>query len=303
MSPFRLAHCSDPHLAFEPIWSWPGSLASKRSLSQLSWLRGRRELQRPEVLAAAVEDMRAQAPDHWLVTGDITNFSHPDEFRQAARWFATLGPPDRVSVIPGNHDALVSLPWADGLGHWQPWMQGEPAGAAEPFPYLRLRGEVAIIGMSSAVPTAPGMASGALGAEQLARLEALLLRLGAQGRCRVVALHHPPADGVVSARKALIDRAAFRAVLGRAGAELVLHGHSREARFDPVPGPKALIASLGLPSVSAIPNPKDEGSRWQLLEFERDAEGWQCRVTVRRLRPARDGYETAGRYRLRLAPQ
>lgn len=301
MSSFRLAHCSDPHLAFEPVWSWPRSLGSKRSLSQLSWVRGRRALQRPEVLAAAVEDMRAQAPDHWLVTGDVTNFSYPAEFRQAAVWLASLGAADRVSVIPGNHDALVPVDWAQGLGHWQDWMRGDRAVSDAPFPYWRLRGEVAIIGLSSAVPTAPGLASGALGEVQLARLEALLQTLGEQGLCRVVALHHPPADGVVTARKALVDRAAFRAVLQRAGAELVLHGHSRDARFDPLPGPRGLIASLGLPSVSAIPNPKDEGSRWQLLELERAGRGWQCRVTVRTLKPTLDGYETAGRYRLLLA--
>lgn len=303
MSSFRLAHCSDPHLAFEPVWSWPRSLGSKRSLSQLSWVRGRRELQRPEVLAAAVADMRAHAPDHWLVTGDVTNFSYPAEFRQAAAWFATLGTAEQVSVIPGNHDALVPVDWAEGLGHWQPWMRGDRPVSDDPFPYLRQRGEVAIIGLSSAVPTAPGMASGELGETQLARLESLLQTLGSQGLCRVVALHHPPADGVVKARKALVDRAAFRAVLLRAGAELVLHGHSRDARFDPLPGPRGLIASLGLPSVSAIANPKDEGSRWQLLEFERGDGGWQCRVSVRRLKATLDGYETAGRYRLLLAPQ
>lgn len=300
MSSLRLAHLSDTHLACPagpvPASAWLG----KRALSRLSWARGRKALQRPEVLAAAIADIRAQAPQHLVVTGDVTNFSLPEEFRAAARWLAALGGGDTVSVIPGNHDALVPVPWAEGLAHWQPWMQGDAPGTA-PFPYLKVRQGVALIGLSSAVPTAPLLASGQLGAPQLQWLDAQLPALKARGLFRLVMLHHPPADGVVGARKALRDRDALRAVLRRHGAELVLHGHSRDARFDPLPGPVGLIASLGLPSISAIPNPKDEGARWHLMEITAQDGGWQLNVTVRVLDAARSGFETAGRYRLLIA--
>ncbi|MBA4287119.1 MAG: metallophosphoesterase [Xanthomonadaceae bacterium] len=294
---FRLAHFSDPHLHFDAP---PPTLAerfSKRSLSRLSWARGRRELQRPELLAAAVADVRAHAPDHWLISGDITNFSLPGEFVAAAAWLATLGDADDVSVVPGNHDALVPLPPAQGWVHWRPWMHGDDGVAA--FPFLRQRGELALIGLSTAVPTAPGMASGRLGRAQLDALAALLADLGARGLARVVALHHPPADGVVKRRKALEDRAALCAVVAAHGAELLLHGHSRDARFDPVPGPDGLVPVLGVPSISAIPNPKDEGARWNLLGFERIDGRWTIEVTARRWNPAAQAFVAAGGYRLR----
>lgn len=300
MTLLRLAHCSDPHLHFAAPRPRPSEWLSKRSLSRLSWARGRGKLQRPEILALAMVDLRAQAPDHVLVSGDITNFSLPGEFENAARWLATLGSPPALSVIPGNHDALVPVPREQGLDHWQAWMQGDTP-EADGFPYLRIRGGVALIGLSSAVPTAPGLAGGRLGVAQLQALGNLLAQLKAQGLCRVVTLHHPPADGVVSARKALWDRAGFRAVLARQGAELVLHGHSRDSRFDPLPGPNGLILNLGLPSVSAVPNPKDEGARWQLLEFDGAPERWQLRVTVRALNAARDGFERVGAYSLSLS--
>lgn len=299
MTLLRLAHLSDPHLALPLGTLLAAPWLGKRALSRLSWAKGRKALQRPEVLAAAIADIRAHAPQHIAITGDVTNFSLPAEFRAAAQWFATLGDADDVSVIPGNHDALVPVPWADGLAHWQPWMQSDaPTTAA--FPTLRVRQGVALIGLSSAVPTAPLLASGTLGDEQLQWLATHLPLLKAQGLFRLVMLHHPPADGVVSRRKALTDRAAFRAVLKEHGAELVLHGHSRDARFDPLRGPDGLIASFGLPSISALPNPKDEGARWHLLEIEKQADGWQLGVTVRVLDAARTGFESAGRYRLRL---
>jgi len=301
MTLLRLAHLSDPHLSVPladvPVSAWLG----KRALSRLSWVRGRGALQQPGVLAAAVADIQAHQPDHWAITGDVTNFSLPVEFRAAASWLASLDAPARVSVIPGNHDALVPLPQAEGWAHWQPWMQGD-APDDRALPWLRVRQGVALLGLSSALPTPPGIAGGTLGAAQLQWLAAQLAATGAQGLFRIVLLHHPPADGVVSARKALTDRAALRAVLAEHGAELVLHGHSRDARFDPLRGPQGLIASFGLPSISAIPNPRDEGSRWHLLTIEKTTQGWQLGVTVRVLDAAAMCFVTAAQYALQVPP-
>lgn len=302
MTTLRLAHISDPHLHYRALTQEPVRRWSKRLLSRWSWSRGRGELQRPELLAAAVADIQAQAPDHILISGDVTNFSYPGEFVDAAQWFASLGASEAVSVIPGNHDALVPVPWRDGLGHWAPWFQPDDAPGADPFPYLRVRGPVALIGASSAVSTPPGFASGRIGMQQLLRIEALLRRARAQGLFRILMLHHPPADGVVSARKALRDRDALRRMLEYVGAELVLHGHARDARFDPLPGPDGLIASLGLPSISAVPSQHDEGARWHLLTVTPAARGWTLDVTVRTINARLTEFETAGRYRVLIPP-
>lgn len=300
MTLLRLAHLSDPHLTVPLEGVAAREWLGKRTMSRLSWARGRKHLQRPEVLAAAIADIKAHAPDHLAITGDVTNFSLPVEFRAAAAWFATLGAPAEVSVIPGNHDALVPVPHADGWAHWQAQMQGDAEGDSL-LPYLRVRKGVALLGLSSAVPTAPGFASGSLGPVQLQWLAAQLQQLGTQHLFRIVMLHHPPADGVVPARKVLTDRAGLRAVLETHGAELVLHGHSRDARFDPLPGPKGLIASFGLPSISAIPNPKDEGARWHLLEIAKAENGWRLSVTVRVLDATQQGFVTAACYTLEIS--
>jgi 3',5'-cyclic AMP phosphodiesterase CpdA len=293
MSGFTFAHVSDLHLPFEPRLTRAQRL-SKRQLSVMSWRR-RRALHRPDILEALVRDLRAEAVDHVLVTGDIVNFSLPEEFRQAAGWLAALGPAERISLVPGNHDALVTVPAAEGLDLWKPWTRLEGG-----WPYVHRLGAFALIGLNSARPTAPLLARGALGGDQLARLEQVLLAEGAEGRLRIVMLHHPPADGVVGWRKALADRAALRDVLRRAGAELVLHGHARDARLDAVSGPHGPIPCLGVPSSSAVPSPQDEGARWHRLRLKAGADDPRLEVEVRRWSPATQAFQADGRYELCL---
>jgi len=293
LNALTFAHVSDLHLPFEPHLDWRQRL-SKRQLSAWSW-RKRRAVQRPEILAALREELLAQQPDHIVVTGDITNFSLPLEFVQAQRWLASLAPPGGLSAVPGNHDALVPLPYAEGLGQLAAFMTGE-----HDWPYVRHVGGIAFIGLKSALPTAPLLASGRLGATQLARLERLLLDESAAGRIRVVLLHHPPADGAVSRRKALTDRGALRAVLRRAGAELVLHGHARGARLDGLAGPHGPIPVLCVPSSSALPNPRDEAARWHLVTLPAAADQGWARVRVRQWSMAAKGFVEAASYELRL---
>lgn len=256
--------------------------------------------------AALLADLARAAPDHIVVAGDLTNLALPAEFAAAATWLAGLGEVERVSVVPGNHDATAPLPWTEGLSRWLPWMAHEdpPAtAAASParFPFLRRRGPVALIGLSSAVPTMPGSAAGMLGAAQIAALTALLRQTGREGRFRIVLLHHPPSVGPGGRRKALRDGAALRAALAAAGAELVLHGHHHRAMGATLPGPAGPIPVLGAPQALA------RGAHppgWRLLGITRQREGWQLCSTLRLQDPATGAFAEARRetWRLGAAP-
>lgn len=293
LNAFSFAHVSDLHLPHEPRLT-PAQRLSKRQLSAWSWRR-RRHVQRPEILEALRADLSEHGPDHIVVTGDVTNFSLPEEFAAAAGWFGGLAAPGGISVVPGNHDALVPVAQAEGFGRWRDVM---PAG--DGWPYVSRRGGIAFIGLCSAVATAPLLASGRLGAAQLSRLGERLREEGAAGRTRIVMLHHPVTDGAVSARKALADRAALREVLRGAGAELVLHGHARRARLESVPGPRGAIPVLCVPSSSALPNPRDEAARWQLVSLPPPGGDRWARVLVRQWSLAASGFVDAARYELRL---
>lgn len=237
-----------------------GQLALKRVLGFISWRQNRKNIHLGEILTALVDDVTAQHPDHVVVTGDLVNISLPDEFLRARVWLEEMGAPEAVSVVPGNHDATVDVPWEKGLGQWQPWMTGDDGGTA--FPYLRIRGPVAFVGVSTAIPTAPFFATGKVGRAQLERLGTMLTELGKRDLFRVVLMHHPPAMGHGGRRKALEDRAAVTRTLLREGAELVLHGHHHRATIKEITDGKRTIPVIGVASASASPERGPQGARW-----------------------------------------
>ena len=293
MNTLTLAHVSDLHLPFEPELSLTQRF-SKRQLSGWAWRR-RRNLHRTEILEALAADLRVQGADHIVVTGDITNFSLPEEFRRAAAWLESLAPADRISLVPGNHDALVAVAVHEGLGLWAAWTR-----AGDGWPVVHERDGVALIGLNSALPTPPLIARGQLGEGQLSRLERVLDAQRIAGRLRVVFLHHPVAENAVGWRKALADQVQLRTVLRRSGAELVLHGHARDARLDALAGPQGPIPCLCVPSSSALPNPMDEGARWHRLTLSWDAGMRRAQVEVRLWSVAAQAFVEGGGYALSL---
>jgi 3',5'-cyclic AMP phosphodiesterase CpdA len=273
---FTFAHISDLHIAPLPA-ATPWALASKRLLGYLSWHSKRKAQHRAEVLVALRDDLKSAAPDHICVTGDLTNIALPREFAAAAEWLATLGNPDKLSVVPGNHDAYVKVAPRHGLDLWDPWMASDDGAAG--FPFVRRRGVVAFVGASSAVPTAPFMATGRLGPAQRTRLRTLLTKLGQEGLYRVVLIHHPPQTGAVHSRHRLSDAGAVRQVLKTAGADLVLHGHAHRPLGATLPGPGgAEIPVLGVGSASSAGLHGRTAGHYHL--FRLDIAGGTRRLTV-----------------------
>lgn len=288
---FRLGHLSDPHLPPPAGALALRDLFSKRALSAFAWRR--KHVQHdPAVLAAIVADIAVQAPDHLAVTGDLMNFATDAEAASARAWLSKLGDPAHVTLSPGNHDALVKAGNGGRLASLQAWF-GE-TGATE-FPYVRRRGDVAIVNLRSAAPTAPHLATGQLGEDQRTRLEPLLDQLGREGLFRVVLLHHPPVDRAVSNRKRLVDAPELRAVIGRVGCELVLHGHAHEALVGKIAGPRGPVPVLGVPSASTAPGHKHAAARWHLLEIASDK---AITVVARGLDLSGGAVSELGRYRL-----
>src|SRR5690606_32702914 len=115
------------------------------------------------------DELRAHAPAQVLVSGGITNFSLPGEFARGAEWLDSLAPSGAVHIVPGNHDALVPVEDAEGMGRLRAFTEGGT------WPWVKQRGAVSFIGLSSALPTATLVASGRLGAAQLTQLEQRLL--------------------------------------------------------------------------------------------------------------------------------
>jgi 3',5'-cyclic AMP phosphodiesterase CpdA len=279
MATFTLAHLSDPHLPPLPTPKLR-DLAGKRALGYLNWTRNRHKYHRREVLDALVSDMQAQDPDHIAVTGDLVNLALEAEFAPARAWLESVGAPDRVTVIPGNHDAYVRVTqhrFADVLRHYLDGDDAPRAGA--PFPYLRRRGPLALISVSSAVPTAPLMATGRLGRAQLDALERVLAQLSAEQAFRVLLIHHPLRSN--SRVKRLTDSPKLRTLLRQYGVELILHGHDHVHSTIWIDGPNGAIPAIGVPSASALAHGRYPAAAYNLFSIERDGGAWRCEQIIR----------------------
>jgi 3',5'-cyclic AMP phosphodiesterase CpdA len=291
---FTLAHLSDPHLPM-PRTPWR-ELIGKRATGYFNWWRNRADIHVPEALAGIVADIKQQHPDHIALTGDLVNVSLPEEFRRAAEWLKDFDSPDRMTVIPGNHDAYVPYAWNDGAGQWSAYMTGDgavPPSGPEDFPFLRRRGEVAFVGLTTGVPKPPLLATGDLGPRQIERAERMLAELGREDLYRVVLIHHPPLT-TESRMKWLTDAADFQAMIARVGCELILHGHNHRTEVGRVAGPQGQVPVLGVTSASAAIGSKYDRARYHLIRITREADGWKTGVEVRALKADLTGCEPDG---------
>jgi 3',5'-cyclic AMP phosphodiesterase CpdA len=279
MAAFTLAHLSDPHL---PPLAAPRlfDLAGKRGFGYLNWTRNRRNVHKRDVLDALVSDLQAQAPDQIAITGDLVNLALETEFTAALQWLQSVGAPNRVTVIPGNHDAYVRTTQHRLLEAWGNYLGGNdvPKGAV-PFPFVRRRGPLALIGVSSAVPTPPLMATGWLGRSQLEALDRILAGLSAEQAFRVLLIHHPLRSN--SRVKRLTDAGELLALLKRHGVDLVLHGHDHIHSTIWIEGPKGSIPAVGVPSASALAHGRYPAAAYNLFSIEREGAAWRCEQTVR----------------------
>jgi len=284
MAAFTLAHLSDPHLSPLPAPRL-SELAGKRVLGYLNWTRNRHKFQRRDVLDVLVSDLQAQTPDHIAVTGDLVNLALEAEFALSRAWLESVGTPDRVTVIPGNHDAYVRATQHRFAETWGRYIAGDQVpdqGAT--FPAVRRRGPIVLIGVSSAVPTPPFMATGWLGRSQLDALAGVLAQLAAEQAFRILLVHHPLRS---SARaKRLTDSAELLALLSRYGVELVLHGHDHVHSTIWIEGPKGSIPAIGVPSASALAHGHYPAAAYNLFSIKRDGAAWRCEQTVRGINDA-----------------
>ena len=275
---FRLAHVSDLH-ATAARFTRASELNAKRLLGALSYELRRKRRYRPELAGRVLDDLAAQAPDHVAVTGDLTHMGLGAELQEATRWLARIGPPERVTLVPGNHEAYGgdgAHAWVDA---WRPYLDSDAPRAS--FPSLRVRGPVALVGLSSAVRTPVHLATGRVGSAQLAPLADLLSDLAARGLCRVVLVHHPPTRSFVSWRRRLEDGPALCEILARAGAELVLHGHTHRAARDAIASARGAIPVFGVPATSSAVATRPGAS--QTFAIEPRASGFSITCELREL--------------------
>ena len=263
----KLAHLSDVHaLSLDGVRPW--QFLNKRVAGYLNLRLNRREKHPVALFRAIVDDLNAHPVDHVVVTGDLTNLSLRPEFELARAILdeIRLGS-EQVTVIPGNHDVYT-------LGALQqklfrqllaPYASSDGQHAVA-FPIVRVRDEVAIVGLSTALPSPPPLADGWLGSSQLDRLDRVLGEL--DGKFRVLLLHHPPYTNRHAILRGLRDRRSLQGVLLRRGCELILHGHEHRDLHVTLPGPRGPIPVIGVGSGTYDDARADRRARYNVYTID-----------------------------------
>ena len=276
----RLAHCSDLHLLSHDGAGWL-KLANKRWLGAANLLSNRSRHYHVAAFDDMIADMNALGIEHVLCTGDVTNLALRQEFEFARGKFDQLAVgPGHVTVIPGNHDAYVAegvaffgeifAPYAtaDEGWAWQPSDLTE-SGDDLHWPIVRMRGDLALIGLSTSRATPWFTAYGRAGAGQLARLARVLADPRLSGKVRVVAIHHPPAGRRAESRiRGLRDHDVFAAVMATHGADLIVHGHEHRDMAESLAGPTGPIPVRGVVSGTYHHDKPDRTARYRIYELE-----------------------------------
>ncbi len=289
---------SDPHVLSRTAAEWRSIVFNKRVTGYANLLLRRGRVHRREYLLA-VFAAAAELADHVVVTGDVTNLSLEHEYEEAGALLADVARRTEVTVVPGNHDAYLP---ATHQGRRFPHHFGRfvetdlpefardlPAG---PFPCVKLRGPVAFIGLSSAVPRPPFVAGGYVGRQQLEALVHLLAHPAVQRRTPVVLIHHPPVDArprLMQLRDGLLDAAALRAVLAPLARGIVLFGHLHVRRRCTLSTPAGTIDVIG--ASGAALDHRDSAIRAGFNLYVVDDSGSLASVEAHVLDPVRGGFD------------
>jgi 3',5'-cyclic AMP phosphodiesterase CpdA len=276
----RLAHFSDLHLL-----SLDGArlfdFANKRWIGRLNLISNRSRHYLGEAFDDMIVDLNREGFDHIVCTGDVTNLAFAQEFRFARAKFEQLAlGPTNITVIPGNHDAYVAegvthfadvfAPYCSTDAGWD-WTIADRDGAGDDlrWPIVRIRGGVAIVGVSTSLETAWFSAWGKLGPGQRARLRKVLLDPRLAGLARFVAIHHPVVGKrATNAIRGLRDHAELAAIVAEAGATVIVHGHEHRDLRGALPGPGgAAVPVLGVPSGTYAASDPTRTARYRVFEF------------------------------------
>jgi len=230
----RIAHLSDLHVLSPGSMRWRSLAFNKRLTGYATLLFHRGRLFRRDYLDAVLAAAGRDA-DHVVITGDITNLSLESEYRVASSIIERLARTVEVTMVPGNHDLYIPKVQREGrfaryfarycVSDLPELAVDVPAGR---FPFVHLRGPVAIVGLSSAVPRPPLVSAGYLGRRQIHALTRILAHPEVARRTPIFLVHHEPLDHrfrIEQLRSGLTDARAFRGALVNLTRGLVLFGH------------------------------------------------------------------------------
>ena len=165
--------------------------------------------------------------------------------------------------------------------------------AGGPFPYVRLRGPVALIGLSTAVPRPPLVAAGEFGRVQMDAFARMLAHPEVRSRTPVLLQHHPwhnPPERMRRLLEGLYDAEAEANLLQHVEQGLLLHGHLHKRVHRALPTHAGHIDAVGATSASLLHENVQRMAGFNLYEI--DGSGAIRDISSRRFDPDRGVFES-----------
>ena len=275
----RVAHFSDLHV-FAVDGVPAHRFANKRFTGWLNLRLKRGHKHRPAYVRAIAKDITRAKVDHVVITGDLTNLALEQEFEAVRALLAEELQMDAraISIVPGNHDLYTqgAMRQKRFTSFFAPFLESDlPELSADlplgRFPYVHLRGPLAIIGLSTALPRLPLVASGAVGKDQLDALARILAHEEVKRRMPVILLHHPvhnPDGGRKTWMRGLADAAQLIELTSHLDRGLFLHGHLHERIQRPFSTKGGKMLSAGATSASLEHEDPHKMAGYNLYEFD-----------------------------------
>ncbi len=281
---FRFVQLSDLHLS-TIVSPNPIHLINKRILGYLSWLRKRRHTHQRWILDLAVEEIHRLKVDHYAITGDLTHIGLKNEFEQASQWLRSVASANDLTLIPGNHDLYVNEKWHRSFALWEKYMLGDNQTRDERsdhalkqlnqlYPTIRMRKNIAFIGLSSAFDAPWFRATGKVDQQQLTRLHKLLSSKTLDSYCKVLLIHHPVTMTHTPLRKCLLNRDKLISLLKQYPVDLILHGHGHNSCYDSIDCANNKIPVVGMSSSSSTNQTKNHKAEFLLFDITQNTQSW-----------------------------
>ncbi|MDI1434332.1 metallophosphoesterase family protein [Polyangium sorediatum] len=286
----KIAHLSDLHL-LSLEGAVPMRLFNKRMTGYMNLRFHRKSVHKPFAVEAAAAEIRKLGVDHVVITGDVTNLALEVEFELVKKLVEEdLGlTPDQISMVPGNHDTYTrgSFRGKRFFRYFEPYLATDLPEIPGPFPFVRLRGPVALIGLSTAVPRLPLVAAGALRPKQLGALSRVLSHPEVRSRTPILLQHHPwhnPPRLAKTLLEGLYDAKEEAALLDGVERGLLLHGHLHRRIHRTLPTARGHIDAVGATSASLLHESDERMAGFNLYEID-DASGAIRAITSCKLDP------------------
>lgn len=200
----------------------------------------------------AVLNERANAVDHVIIPGDLTNSGFEREYAPIHNVLSRFGP-DRITIIPGNHD-MCANPVTNFLHRmayrerfhrfFGPYACGASSLDDCAFPFLKLVGDdIAVVGLDTTTsiwhrirysPLGFSPSIGVVGEKQMEKLKSILNDVALADKWIVLVMHHDPFVRQNPWTK-LGDLKAFRKLINVASRHrriVVICGHNHNGIID-----------------------------------------------------------------------